>query len=81
MPEPIPESPRDAGVHEGEPEELGQQETAHLIANDARDHLHGDGFSDAQIDTWAEAFVAERGAGGTGEFVTWIARQERGGGR
>jgi hypothetical protein len=78
MPEPIPERPLDAGVAEREPEELGQQEGVQLLANDARERLRADGFSDAEIESWAETFMAERSSGSADEFVAWIARRERG---
>jgi hypothetical protein len=78
MPEPIPERPADAGVAESEPVELGQQESVQLLANDARERLHADGFSDAEIESWAETFIAERSSGSADEFVAWIASRERG---
>jgi hypothetical protein len=75
MPEPTPESPSDAGVAEEVPE-LSQIEGARILGNDARSRLHADGFDDAQIDAWAETFIAERSSGTVDEFVAWIARQE-----
>jgi hypothetical protein len=77
MPEPQPERPRDAGVPESEPAELGQLEGASLLANDARARLRADGFDDNEIGIWADAFIAQRGSGSVDEFVEWIARQER----
>jgi hypothetical protein len=76
MPEPIPESPSDAGVPEEEPAELGQQEAVHLLANDARERLDADGFTNAQILQWAETFIAENSAGSVDEFIAWIAAEE-----
>ena len=78
MPEPTPESPSDAGVEE-EVHELSQIEGARILGNDARERLHADGFDDAQIDAWAETFIAEQSSGTVDEFVAWIARQERSG--
>jgi hypothetical protein len=75
MPEPTPESPSDAGVEEEVPE-LGQIEGARILGNDARARLHADGFDDAQIDAWAETFIAEQSSGTVDEFVAWIASQE-----
>lgn len=77
MPEPLAEKPEDAGVAEEIPE-LSQIEGARLLGNDARDRLHADGFDDAQIDAWAETFIAEVGSGTVEELVQWIARRERG---
>ena len=76
MPEPTPERPRDAGVPEIEPAELGQYEGASLLANDARERLRADGFTDSQIGRWAETFIAERSSGTADEFVAWIIEQE-----
>ena len=76
MAEPIPEQPSDAGVPEIQPAELGQQESANLLANEARTRLHADGFTDSQIGRWAETFIAEYSAGDADEFIAWIAAQE-----
>lgn len=75
MPEPKPEMPEEAGVVEEVPE-LGQIEGARILGNDARSRLHADGFNDAQIDAWAETFIAEKSSGSVDEFVAWIASQE-----
>jgi hypothetical protein len=75
--EPVPERPADAGVAEEIPAELGQIEGARLLGNDARDRLRADGFTDQQIDEWAETYVAENGGGEVDEFVAWIGEQER----
>jgi len=77
MPEPTPERPYEAGVPETEPAELGQEESAQLLANDARSRLHADGFTDEEIAAWAATFVADVGVGSVDEFVAWIAQQER----
>ena len=76
MPEPEPLKPEDVGVTEQVPE-LMQIEGARTLGNDARERLHADGFDDAQIDAWAETFIAEVGSGTVDQFVAWIARQER----
>jgi hypothetical protein len=76
--EPVPESPAQAGVTEEFPAELGQIEGARMLGNDARDRLHADGFTDRQIDQWAETYVAENGGGEVDEFVAWIRAQEGG---
>ena len=76
MDEPTPERPRDAGVPEEVPD-LGNIEGARTLGNEARDRLHADGFTDTQIDQWAETYVAEHGGGSVDEFVAWISSQER----
>jgi hypothetical protein len=78
MPEPEPTSPADVGVPEEVPE-LSQIEGARLLGNDARERLHADGFDDAQIDEWAETFIAEVSSGTVDQFVAWISRRERDG--
>jgi hypothetical protein len=75
MPEPEPLKPEDVGVAEEVPE-LSQIEGARLLGNDARERLHADGFDDAEIDAWAETFIAENSSGTVDEFVAWIAREE-----
>jgi hypothetical protein len=76
MPDPVPEHPSEAGIPEEKPEELGQLEGAFLLANEARERLHARGFTDVQIDEWAEAFIAEQGSGTVDQFVAWIAARE-----
>ena len=75
MPEPEPTSPEDVGVPEEVPE-LSQIEGARLLGNDARERLHADGFTDEQIDEWAETFIAEVSSGTVDQFVEWISRRE-----
>ena len=75
MPEPEPSKPEDVGLAEETPE-LMQIEGARTLGNDARKRLHADGFSDSQIDAWAETFIAEVGSGTVDRFVAWIAQQE-----
>jgi hypothetical protein len=76
MPEPEPASPEDVGVPEEIPE-LSQIEGARTLGNAARERLHADGFDDAQIDAWAETFIAEVSSGTVDEFVAWITCEER----
>jgi hypothetical protein len=75
MPEPTPATPEEAGVPEEVPE-LAQIEGARTLGNEARTRLRADGFTDAQIDAWAETFIAENSSGTVDEFVAWIAEQE-----
>jgi hypothetical protein len=74
--EPTPERPRDAGVPEDYPASTSAIEGAHVLANEARERLHADGFNDDQIDLWAETFMNEVGAGSVESFVAWIRTQE-----
>jgi hypothetical protein len=76
MPEPEPAKPEDFGVAEEIPD-LMEIEGARTLGNAARERLRADGFSDAQIDAWAETYIAEVGSGDTDEFVAWISAQER----
>ncbi len=71
----VPEPPREAGVDEAEPEAM-QVEGARLLADQARERLHAQGFADEQIRLWAGAYVRERGAGDVDAFLDWIQRQE-----
>jgi hypothetical protein len=75
MPEPTPAQPEEVGVPEEVPE-LTQIEGARTLGNEARARLRADGFTDAQIDAWAETFIAENSSGTVDEFVAWIANQE-----
>ena len=59
----VPERPRDADVPEEVPEDLGAIEGARVLGNEARPRLRADGFTDRQIDEWAETFIAEVGVG------------------
>ena len=72
-----PERPLDAGVPEEVPEALSAIEGAHILANEARERLRGEGFTDDEIDKWAETFITEVGAGDVDQLVAWIGRQER----
>jgi hypothetical protein len=73
----IPESPHDAGVPEEDDTRIEDVEPVHLLANDARSRLERDGFTDAQILKWAEAYFETHREGDVDEFVDWIRRQER----
>jgi hypothetical protein len=72
-----PERPRDAGVPEEVPEALSAIEGARILGNEARERLRGEGFTDDEIDQWAEAFITEIGAGDVDQLVAWIGLQER----
>lgn len=73
--EPEPASPEEEGVDSQDPPPM-QIEPAHLLANEVRERLRADGFTDEQIDSWAETFTAEHGAGDAEDLIAWIAEQE-----
>lgn len=75
MADPTPERPRDAGVRKKTPDPM-DIEGAETLANDARPHLEGRGFTDDQISQWAETYVAEEGSGDVESFVAWIDRRQ-----
>jgi hypothetical protein len=77
MDEPRPERPRDVGVEEDAPDSLSALEGARVLANEARERLRADGFSDTDIDRWADAFLAEKGTGEVDDLVEWIKRREQ----
>ena len=72
-----PERPRDAGVPEEVPEELSAIEGARTLANEARERLRADGFTDDQIDQWAESFITEVSSGSVDDLIAWIGGKER----
>lgn len=72
-----PERPRDAGVPEEVPEATSAIEGARILANEARERLRQDGFTDDEIDKWAETYITEVGAGDVDELVAWIASRTR----
>jgi hypothetical protein len=72
----IPERPRAASVPEEVPDATSSIEGARLLANEARRRLRADGFTDSQIDEWAESFVTEVGSGEVDDLVAWIADRE-----
>ncbi|MGH8935101.1 MAG: hypothetical protein ACRDXD_02350 [Acidimicrobiia bacterium] len=47
-------------------------EGAQLLADQARESLRREGFTDEEIRKWAETFVAERGSGDLGDFLDWF---------
>ena len=47
-----------------------------LLENEARGRLEADGFTDAQILRWVEAFFAARHAGDVEDLIAWIRDRE-----
>ncbi|GMU79660.1 MAG: hypothetical protein AMXMBFR46_24500 [Acidimicrobiia bacterium] len=80
-PQPIPEWPRDAGVARPAHQRIEDIEGERLLENEARARLHADGFTDAQILPWVEAFFAEHHEGDVDELVSWIRERERSAGQ
>ena len=72
----LPELPRAAGVAEAVPDSDGI-EGAHVLADEARERLRLSGFTDDEIDAWADAYVAGEHSGDVETFMVWIADQER----
>ncbi len=60
-----PDFPQEEGVAEPELPEV-DVEGARLLANEARDRLRPDGFTDDEIDAWTRAYF-ESSFGGQGE--------------
>lgn len=76
MDKPEPMQPEQAGVAKESPEAM-QIEGAELLANEARAELRDAGFSDDEIDRWAETYIAEEGSGDAASFITWIKTREK----
>jgi hypothetical protein len=72
-----PEHPHDAGVEEQIPD-LSYIEGAELLANETRQRLTAQGFTDDEIDEWAMAYIAEKRSGDAGSFLAWMAEKESG---
>src|SRR5262249_16306311 len=69
------ESPDEAGV-EVPPVPIEKVESERLLENEVRARLERDGFTDAQILRWVEAYFAEHAEGEPDDVVTWIRAQE-----
>jgi hypothetical protein len=72
----VPEDPRDAGLPPATLD-IEEVEPAHELANDARQRLRADGFTDDEIDDWAREFAAQESAGDVDAFIEWIRVHER----
>ena len=63
MPDDVsPEMPEDEGLVEPELA-ITEIEGARLLANAARQRLHGDGFNDTEIDAWARTYYTSASDG------------------
>jgi hypothetical protein len=71
----VPEPPEDEGIHPPEPR-IEDVEPIHLLANEARELLKDDGFTDEQILEWAEAYFADHSEGDARDLVVWIRNRQ-----
>ncbi len=74
MPEPEPAEARGRRSGRGDPRAARRSRVHARSATTPGERLHADGFDDAQIDAWAETFIAEVSSGTVDQFVAWIAR-------
>ncbi len=70
-----PEHPQAEGIDPDYPDQT-RQEGVHLLVNEVRDELHGEGFTDEQIFEWASAFAVREGGGSAEGLLTFIREQE-----
>lgn len=63
--------PEEMGVEERTPD-FTRLEGAQVLADQARESLRREGFTDEEIRKWAETFVAERGSGELADFLEWV---------
>jgi hypothetical protein len=57
--------------------QAAEVESAHLLANDSRQRLRAEGFSDEDIDRLADDFIAEDRGEDTEAFIDWAHRIRR----
>ncbi len=70
-----PEHPDQAGVKSRLPD-ASHLEGSELLANEARELLHSQGFTDKQIEEWAHTYIADERSGDVASFVEWIRVEE-----
>jgi hypothetical protein len=73
----VPEWPQGAGVAPPHHQRIEDIEGERLLENEARARMRDEGFTDAQILSWVEAYFAERHEGNVDELVNWIRERER----
>jgi hypothetical protein len=76
----VPEPPEAAGDPQPELPEA-DVEGARLLANEARDRLRGDGFTDDEIDGWTRVYFEQGHDGDVDGLVAFIASEQRSGRR
>jgi hypothetical protein len=63
---------------QGSPQpQAAEVESAQLLANDSRDELHARGFTDDEIDSLADQFVAEDRGTTKEAFIEWAVGQRK----
>ena len=81
MSDPVhPDVPEQEGLTEPELPEV-DVEGARLLANEARDRLHADGFDDDQIDAWVRVYFEQGHEGSVDGLVAFIASEQAAGGQ
>ncbi len=70
-----PEHPEAAGVESRLPD-ASHLEGSELLANEARELLRSQGFTDKEIEEWAHAYIADEHSGDVTSFVKWIEAEE-----
>lgn len=74
--EPLAEGPRQA--HVPLPDlPITKVEPAFELANEARDRLREDGFTDREVNAWSRAYFSVHHEGDVDDLVAWIQEQER----
>jgi hypothetical protein len=73
-----PDRPEREGLVEPELPEV-DVEGARLLANEARDRLHADGFDDDQIDVWVRVYFEQGHEGSVDGLVAFIAAEQSAG--
>lgn len=71
----IPEPVNEAGLTNELPD-MSHIEGAELLANESRDTLRKQGFTDDEIEEWAHTYIADEHTGDVGSFLAWIAKRE-----
>lgn len=70
-----PEHPQEAGLENRLPD-FSHIEGAELLANESRDLLHSQGFTDREIEEWAHTYIADEHSGDVTSFIKWIDDEE-----
>lgn len=79
MTDPVnPDRPEDEGLAEPELPEV-DIEGARLLANEARDRLRSDGFTDDEVDAWVRVYFEAGHEGTVDGLVAFIASEQAAG--
>lgn len=75
-PGPLEDEKRGPAAEPGQPQpEAAEVESARLLADEAREQLRREGFSDERIRVLADQFIAEDRGEATAAFVDWARAQ------